>query len=118
MTASFKCEMNGTSQGGLYSVIWILILDPDYTDPQKQSVLLGRVGNMLPACLFVFTACLFVMRLACYGFSVCCNSSMTDHAKNVPDPMSCHDGHYDLSVTLLSCWGFHNRLSIFARFFP
>ena len=29
---SLKCEMNGTSQGrgGLYSVIWIPIMDPDY----------------------------------------------------------------------------------------
>ena len=58
--SSLKCEMHGTSQGrrGLYGVIWILILDPDYRDPQKQSVLAGMVGNMLPAWLFVFTACL------------------------------------------------------------
>ena len=55
---SLKCEMNGASQGrgggggggGLYSVIrfWIPTI---HTDPQKQSVLLGRAGNMLPACL-------------------------------------------------------------------
>ena len=69
------------------------------TDPQKQSVLSGRVGNMLPACLFVFTAC------------------MTGRAKNVPEPKSCRDGHYVLSVSVPSCRRFHNRLSIFVRFF-
>ena len=42
---------------------------------------------------------------------------MTGHAKKVPDATSCQDGHYDLSVTLMSCWGFHNRLIIFASFF-
>ena len=61
--SSLKCEMNGTShERGVYSVIWILTID---TDPLKQSVLSGRVGNMFLACLLVFTACLFVIRLVC-----------------------------------------------------
>ena len=38
------------------------------TDPQKRSVLSGRVEIMLLACLFVFTACLFVTQLICLGF--------------------------------------------------
>ena len=51
---------------GLYSEIWILIWIPTIvTDPQIQSVLLAWVGNMLPACLFVFMACLYVMWLVC-----------------------------------------------------
>ena len=66
--SSLKCEMNGTSQGrGIYIVrygsrFWISTLD---TDPQKQTVLSGRVGNMPLACLFVFTTCLFVIQLVC-----------------------------------------------------
>ena len=69
---------------------------------------------MLLACLFVFTACLFVIWLVCYGFRACHNTSTTGHAKNVPDPTSCRDVHYTLSVSVPSCWGFHNQLSIFA----
>ena len=61
------------------------LLDPD---PPKQSVLSGRVGNMLPAV-----------------------------QKNVPNPTSCRDGVHVLSATLPSCWGFHNRLHIFPCFF-
>ena len=45
--SSLKCEMNGISQGrGVYIVS-------------------GRVGNMLPACLFVITAFLFVIWFVC-----------------------------------------------------
>ena len=73
---------------------------------------------MLPACLFDFTAWLFVMRLVRLGFRACRSSSMTGRAKNVPDPTSCRDAHHILSVTILTCRGFHNRLSTFARFFP
>ena len=72
---------------------------------------------MFPACLFVFMACLFVIRLVCSGFRACRRSSTTGRAKKVPDPTAYQDGHYDLSVTLPSCWGFHNRLIIFAPFF-
>ena len=32
--------------------------------------------------------------------------------------MSCRDAHHVLSVTIPTCRGFHNRLSIFVRFFP
>ena len=72
---------------------------------------------MLSACLFVFMACLFVIWLVCEGFGACHKSSTTGLAKKVPDPMACQDGHYDLSVTSLSCRGFHNQLTIFPPFF-
>ena len=37
--SSLKCEMSGTSQvGGLYSVIWIQILDPDYRYRPTKSI--------------------------------------------------------------------------------
>ena len=55
-------EEGGGGGGGLYSVIWIPTID---TDPQKQSVQSATVGNMLLACLFVFTASLFVIQLVC-----------------------------------------------------
>ena len=42
----------------------------------------------------------------------CHSTSTTGHAKNVPDPTFCREGHYGLSVTIPSCQGFHNRLSI------
>ena len=51
------------------------------------------------------------------GFWACRRSSTSGHAKKVPDPTVCWDGHYDLSVTLPSCRGFHNQLIIFASFF-
>ena len=66
--SSLKCEMNVISQGrrgyivSYGSRIWTPTFD---TDPQKQSVLSGRVGNILLACLFVCTTCLFVIRLVC-----------------------------------------------------
>ena len=52
--------MNGTSQArGVYiarygSRFWITTID---TDPKKESILLGRVGNMF-VCLFLFLVCL------------------------------------------------------------
>ena len=39
---------------------------------------------------------------------------MTGRAKNVPDPTSCWDGHYDLSVIEPSCRGFSPDPTIFA----
>ena len=41
---------------------------------------------MLPACLFVFTACPFVIRLVCLGFRACRNTSTTGRAKKRPRP--------------------------------
>ena len=80
-------------------------MDPD---PPNQSVLSGKVRNMLPACLFVFMACLSVIRLVCYVFRACHMTSATGHAENVPDPMSCQDCLHVRSVTLPSCRGLHN----------
>ena len=49
------------------------------TDPQKQSVLSGRVGNMIPACLS--------LRLFCKVFRAC-STSTTGSGKNIPNPAS------------------------------
>ena len=113
--------MNGTSQGwgDLYSVIWIMILDPDSRyRPTKTISPVGMGQEHAPGlslCLYGFSVWI---RLVCYGFRACRNTSTTGRAKNVPDPTSCCDGHYDLSVTLPFCCGFHNRLGIFTSFFP
>ena len=62
-------------------------MDPTLvTDPVKQSVLSAWVGNMIPVCLFVVTACLFVLRLIGYGLKACHSSSMTGHVKKCPGP--------------------------------
>ena len=99
---------------GLYSVIWILTI---HTDPQNESVLSARVGNMLPACLFVLTACLFVMRLVFQGFRACRSTSATGHAKDVLDsPKSCWGSHHVLSVSVPSCRGLLTD-SAFSRLF-
>ena len=74
-------------------MIWIPILGPE---PQKQSVLSGRVGNMFPACLFVSTACLFVIWLVCLGFRAYHSTSTTGRVKNIPDPTFFPEGHYGL----------------------
>ena len=65
--------------------------------PTKTISPVGKGQEHAPG-LSVFTACLFVMQ----GFRVCHNTSMTGLAKNVPDPTSCHDGHYNLSITVPS----------------
>ena len=49
--SSLKCEMNGLSQvkGGLYSVIWILFLDSDYTyRPTKTISPVGKGREHAP----------------------------------------------------------------------
>ena len=90
------------------------IQDPN---PEKQSVLSERVGNMDQAYLFVFMACLFVIRLVCYGFSACRSNSTTVRVKNAANPTFCRAGHYVLSVNVPSYRGYKNRPTIFPHFF-
>ena len=54
--------MNGTSrEGGLYSVIWILILDPDYRYQLKKTISpVGKGWEHAPGlsvCLYGLSAC-------------------------------------------------------------
>ena len=49
---------------------------------------------MLPACLFVFMAFLFVIQLVCKGFRACRSTSTTGRAKNVLDTTSCRDAYH------------------------
>ena len=61
--SSLKCEMNGTSQGegGLYSGIWIMILD--YNSGYQPTKTIGPVGKGrehfpgLSVCLYDFSVC-------------------------------------------------------------
>ena len=99
-------------------MIWIPILDPDYRyRPTKTISLVGKGWEYAPGlsvCLYSLSVCDLARLL---GFRACRRSSMIGRAKNVPEPMSCREGHYRLSATIPSCWGFHNRLSIFTHFF-
>ena len=61
--SSLKCEMNGTSQGmgGLYSVIWITILDPDFLIPTHKNNQSCREGSGTCSqlvCLSLWLVCL------------------------------------------------------------
>ena len=89
-------------------MIWIAILDPDYTyRPTKTINPVGMVREHAPG-LSIFLYGLSVWDPACLLGVYSC--SMTGHAKKVPDPTACRDA---LSVNLPSCRGFHNRLTIF-----
>ena len=49
--------------GGLYSVIWILILDHDYRYRPTKTISPVRKGWKRVPGMFVFTACLFLIWL-------------------------------------------------------
>ena len=101
---------------GLYSsitseipLIYVPILDPDYRyRPLKTINPVGKGQKHVPSlsvCLYCLSAC----DLACLlGFRACHRNSTTGCPKKVPDPTACWDGHYGLSVTFQSWWGFHN----------
>ena len=108
--SSLKCEMSCTSQRGLCSVTWIPILDPNYRYQPTKTISPVSIDREHTPGLSVCLNSLFVCDPACL--------SGTGHAKNIPDPTSCQDAYHILSVTVPSCRGFHNRLSIFMPLFP
>ena len=90
-------------------MIWIPILDPDSRYRSTKTISpIGKGREHAPGwsvCLYGLSVC----DLACLlGSRACRNTSTTRLAKYVPDPTSCCDGHYNPSVTIPSCRGFHN----------
>ena len=92
-------------------MIWfpILVLDYRYR-PTKTISPVGKGQEHAPGlsvCLYGLSFC----DPACLlGFRAYHTTSMTGHAKNVPDPTSCRDAHHILSVTIPTCQGFHKQL--------
>ena len=99
-------------------MIMIPILDPDYRyRPTKTMSPVGKDREHAPGLSVCLYGLSVVIRLVCYGFRACRNTFTTGCAKNIPDPTSCHDGHYDLSVTVPSRRGFITDSAFSCTFF-